>query len=380
VFALGLAILALSRPFEGLLASIPALVIVALWFFRSRETTFRWRLTRVVPPFAAVMALFVAFSLIYNTSVTGHALRMPYAEHEAQYSDVPIWAFEGPRERHVAHPNEEMRRFYAEYKETNPWRSPGAAVQAEVDRIVEIKRFLAPGLTLIFIFVALTGGMLRTLALPLAGSVIVVGGALLTSWYFPHYISPMIAPWAIVLTAGAYRLWQMRAEGFRTGPMLVGLVGVAAVVSAVLTPVRLVAERRSKPPAWFVVQDSIRRALTANGGEHLVIVQYGDEHDVDEEWVYNGAEFLEAPVIWARSLNAEKDDRLKSYFRDRRAWRVVVDSGKRGTARLYREPAPRQQVANMRSNSHDHSSPGVLLMPGAPLRALPNASRGTPRP
>jgi hypothetical protein len=172
----------------------------------------------------------------------------------------------------------------------------------------------------------------------------------------------------------------MRAEGFRTGPMLVGLVVAAAVVSAVLTPVRLVAERRSKPPAWFVVQDSIRRALTANGGEHLVIVQYGDEHDVDEEWVYNGAEFLKAPVIWARSLNAEKDDRLKSYFRDRRAWRVVVDSGKRGTARLYREPAPRQQVANMRSNSHDHSSPGIVLMPSAPLRALPNASRGTPRP
>jgi hypothetical protein len=253
-------------------------------------------------------------------------------------------------------------------------------MQAEVNRIVEIKRFLAPGLTLIFIFVALTAGMLRTLALPLAGSLIVVGGALLTSWYFPHYISPMVAPWAVVLTAGAYRLWQMRAEGFQTGPMLVGLVVAAAIVSAVLTPVRLVAERRAGPPAWFVVQDSIRKALTANGAEHLVIVQYGAEHDVDEEWVYNGAEFLEAPVIWARSLSPEKDDRLKAYFRDRRAWRVVVDSGTRGTARLYREPAPRQQIANVRSDSHEHSSPGVVLSPVAPLRALPNASRGTSRP
>ncbi|MEW5916921.1 MAG: hypothetical protein AB1762_10970 [Gemmatimonadota bacterium] len=379
VFALGLGMLALSRPFEGFLASIPALIVVAHWLVRDRLTTASWRVTRVAAPAAAVMACFAAFFVLYNTRVTGHPLHMPYAEHEKQYSDVPIWAFEGSRTP-VNHPNEELRRFYTEYKETSPWRSPTVAMKAELDRIVEIKRFLVPGLTLIFVVVALTSGLLRVLALPLAASGIVVGGALLTSWYFPHYISPMVAPWAIVLTAGAHRLWQMRAQGFRTGPMLVGLVLLVAVASAALAPIRLVAERRSGPAPWYVQQDSIRRALTSKGGQHLVIVQYGAEHDVDHEWVYNGAEFLKAPVIWARSLSSEKDDRLKTYFRDRVVWRVIVDRGKQGTVRLYRDAPPRQEYVNVGPHgSTVRSSAGVVMMPAAPARALPNVSGRSPR-
>ncbi len=373
-FALGLALLGLTRPFEGALVAIPAVVVAARWLLMDRRTALSWRLGRVVAPFGVVVAAVATFFFTYNARVTGNPWRMPYMEHEAQYSDVPIWAFEKrDTTRLVNRPNEEFRRYYAAYRDTSLWRSPTALAKGELERLAEIKRFLAPGLTLILVLVAATSGLLRWLRLPLFGSAIVVLGSLLTSWFFPHYIAPMLAPWAIVLTAGARTLWLMPGSR-RTGPMLVVLVFAITIASAIMAPIRLVAERKVDRPRWDVTHDSLTRALAADGRRHIVLVRYGPEHNFDEEWVYNSASIEQQPVIWARSLAPEKDARLISYFGDRVVWYVDVDVG--GVPfRIVDGDVPAYQIAKRRGDPDR-----LTLQASNGVVELPAAAQGAPAP
>src|SRR5579872_1342057 len=80
----GLLILTLTRMYEGLLFAIPILIALLL----------RRRTYRVWLPIAAVLMAGLAFHLIYNERVTGHAARLPYTEYQKQYGFVPSFNFQ----------------------------------------------------------------------------------------------------------------------------------------------------------------------------------------------------------------------------------------------------------------------------------------------
>jgi len=71
---------------------------------------------------------------------------------------------------------------------------------------------------------------------------------------------------------------------------------------------------------------TIQRKLAALPGKHLVMVRYSDDHNIHDDWVYNGAEIDSAKVIWAREINEERSARLFEYFHDRKVWLVTPDS------------------------------------------------------
>jgi len=48
-------------------------------------------------------------------------------------------------------------------------------------------------------------------------------------------------------------------------------------------------------------------------------------HNVHEEWVYNGANLEDAPVIWARDLGEKKDRALLEHYKGRKAWILNPD-------------------------------------------------------
>ena len=60
-------------------------------------------------------------------------------------------------------------------------------------------------------------------------------------------------------------------------------------------------------------------------GKHLVMVQYNRFHNIHVEWVYNGAEIDSAKILWARDIDAEQNENLFAYFKDRRIWLVKPD-------------------------------------------------------
>jgi hypothetical protein len=328
LFALGLSLLVLSRPFEGALVALPALVVAAYWLLRNRDTALNWKLRRVVAPFGAVALVLGTFTVLYNYSVTGHPLRLPYAEYEAQYSNVAIFLFGAPQVRAPTYSNDEMRRFYDRQVEvrTEKAQSLKALASTEVSRVAEIKRFLVPGLTLILLVAAITSRLRSALLLPAAGAALVLSGALAVTWFFPHYIAPVIAPWAILLTAGAERIATLEAPPGKTGLVITSLIFAMVGASALLTPFRLLADQPRKQSLWYAQRDSIAQTLHTSGRKHLVLVTYGRKHSTHNEWVHNAADLTSAPVIWARSLSAEKDARLLQYYQDRVPWKIHVDS------------------------------------------------------
>jgi hypothetical protein len=81
---------------------------------------------------------------------------------------------------------------------------------------------------------------------------------------------------------------------------------------------------------------TISDKLAHTPGNHLIIVRYEkDNHNIHDEWVYNGADIDEAKVLWARELDAEQNAKLFAYFKDRRVWLVTPDSDN-----TYLEPYP----------------------------------------
>jgi len=56
------------------------------------------------------------------------------------------------------------------------------------------------------------------------------------------------------------------------------------------------------------------------------VVRYDHDHNVHDEWVYNGAEIDSAKVLWARELDPAQNAKLFAYFRDRHIWLVEPDT------------------------------------------------------
>jgi hypothetical protein len=57
------------------------------------------------------------------------------------------------------------------------------------------------------------------------------------------------------------------------------------------------------------------------------VVRYDkDDHNIHDEWVYNGAEIDTAKVLWARELDPRQNAKLFAYFHDRKVWLVTPDS------------------------------------------------------
>ena len=67
------------------------------------------------------------------------------------------------------------------------------------------------------------------------------------------------------------------------------------------------------------------RQLEDLPGQHLVIVRYGPDHDLDREWVYNAADIDNAKIVWARDMGAMDNEELLQYFHNRHVWRLDAD-------------------------------------------------------
>lgn len=87
VFAAGLAILANTRPFEGLVFAVVCAGYLAFQWLRAKADLVVL-LRRVVVPVALFLIPVAAWMAFYNYRVTGHALELPYVVHDNQYALV----------------------------------------------------------------------------------------------------------------------------------------------------------------------------------------------------------------------------------------------------------------------------------------------------
>ena len=85
LMGIGLAVPANSRPYEGLVLSLPALALLGTRLLSERDSLKRITLFRYLPA-GVLLACTVAGMAFYNWRVTGRAFELPYYVHEKTYA------------------------------------------------------------------------------------------------------------------------------------------------------------------------------------------------------------------------------------------------------------------------------------------------------
>jgi hypothetical protein len=320
LLGLGLVILAVTRPFEGLLFAIPILVALGL----------RTRAVKTWAPLAAALAMGGALILFYNHRVTGHALLLPYVEHMRQYGYVSQFSFL-PLRPEVTYRHDSIARLYYQW-EFGSW-SRSRTWHVFADRALDWSH----NLTILCghsIFALVLAVMLpatirdRRMRLPLLCLSVLILGSLVEIVYFLHYAAPAAAAVMLLLVQSFRHLRHFR---LRTRPVGLFLARAVPVVGLLV----ILGSEGVKIWRWDVIEqtrpdnarrDKLEAALIEKfPGRHVILVRYTSTRTPHVEWVYNRADIDRQEVVWAHDMGPQENRKLTAYFKDRLIWVMEPD-------------------------------------------------------
>jgi len=334
LLGLGFAILALTRPYEGLFFCIPLLAMLGWWALRSAEST--GKRLRALAPALGVVALGLAWLGFYFYRVTGSPFTTPYQLNMREYGMI-YFPWNHLKPIHFRHPS--LESFY---------RGPAVVNFLQMARhhllnlqglkvLVLWLFYLGPALTIPIAtwlvvrprkFVALFQG--KALLLLVTATITYVAFALPFSIGQPHYIAPSL----VVVYAILMFIMRDLYRGAATTRFLAR--------SVTLTCFALFAVRAAAPllhwspkPSWIrtwcsqdvenIARANIEHQLDIVPGDHLAIVRYAPNHNfILDEWVFNNADIDGSRVVWARDMGAQNAE-LVDYFKTRKVWLVEPD-------------------------------------------------------
>jgi len=354
LMGLGFAIVANSRPYEGLFFAMPVAGALALWMFESRrhpcpgakESDRWWK--HVAAPLFVMMVLTGSAMAYYCWRTTGSPWVPPYLVDASTYNPAPYFPWQ-PLKPIPAYHHQIFRGYFvdglvARYRMA---RTAGGVVGEIVNVPMVLGIFyVGPVLALPLLMALATvpyGTSLKDVdwktgfLLLVCGTVIV--GSMLPTVFMPHYVAPIAcAVLAVVLEA----MRRLRSLGGRHQQPCRFITRAVPLICLVMLALRVGAKPLHLPeprpwlgggvPLWCALTPSNpERAATLARlrelpGRQLAIVQYGPHHEIAfHEWVYNEADIDRANVIWARDMGPARNKELIDYFRDRHAWLVEAD-------------------------------------------------------
>jgi hypothetical protein len=338
LMGVGLVILANSRPYEGLVFSIPVAAAMLWWVAGKGRAQFKLLWSRLVLPLFLVLACGALATGYYYRQVTGDAFRMTYQVNRATYSTVPYFLWQALPPEPVYH-HAAMREFYRrirrEFEENFTF---AGYLQQEGRKALGCWQFYLGPLLTVPLFALPWVVRQRKMALPLVICTVMVGGCAVETWILPHYFAPSTGALYILLVQCMRQLSHWRLFSRQIGPVVVEplLVGPALVRTIPVLACAMILLRISAAalhvhiePSW--PRGNLRRAsllhqLQQLPGPQLVIVGDGPRHVVDHEWVYNAAGIDAAKVVWARDMGKSGNQELLQYFSEREIWFVEADS------------------------------------------------------
>lgn len=340
ILALGIAILVLSRPYEGLLLCLPVAVVLGRWIVKDKKRPPMSILMRraALPSFLIVAA--IGWLGYYDYRVNGSPTTLPYTINRTQYAMAPYFVWQSPRPE-PAYRHEEFRRFYYEaeiefFAKVHSLRGflPQTILKASWSVVFYSGLALLPPLAM------LRRVLLdrRTRFLVWCAGILAVGMAI-QIFSIPHYTAAFTSAfYAIGLQAMRHlRVWT--AEGKPVGLTLVRmLVSILIIMSGLRLYAGPLHLGLAEWPAvrwnfiWYgpdhfgTDRANVENSLEHTPGKQLAIVRYTPMHNPIEEWVYNASDIDSSKVIWAQEMDTSNNDELIRYYKDRHVWLVQPDS------------------------------------------------------
>jgi hypothetical protein len=330
LFGLALAILANSRPYEGLFFSLPASLMLVRWLFqKSRSaTSLKTRCRIVALPIGLILLLTAVFMGFYNHSLTGHALLFPHTLNVRTYHTAPTFLFQKTKPM-LHYNNQQFEDFYNGWEREeydHSWQSIKCVSSLKSVRFFSAFAWWGVLLALPGLWLAIRG---RRMRLPLVTLVFVAAATFAVVWSNSHYAAPAACIVILFYLQSLRHLRLLQWKKWRWG----AACARASVLLLLADTSAAVVRKECDTFYWDCKGDvsrlAIQRKLESLPGKHLIMVRYGDDHNIHDEWVYNGAEIDTAKVIWAREIDPEQDGKLFDYFQDRKVWLVTPDSDNR---------------------------------------------------
>jgi hypothetical protein len=323
VMGLGLVILANSRPFEGLLVSLPVAVAMLFWLVGKKRPPLLFRLA----PLVLVLVCGALATGYYYWRVTGSPFVMTYQINRAAYATAPYFLWQSlpqaPTYRHAV-----MKDLYdGELKQYEKSQTLAGFLARSAEKAKGWWiLYLGPLLTLPLL--ALPWVVTRPkMRLPVAICIVMVVGFAMESWTLPHYFSPAVSALYILLVECLRQIRYCRSLKPNLGPAMVRAIPTLAVAMIALrvTAAAMHVPIEARWPRGNLARSAVERQLSQAPGPQLVIVKYRPRHNSDMEWVWNNADINDSKVVWARDMGSEKNRELLNYFKNRREWLLNAD-------------------------------------------------------
>lgn len=336
LLGLGMAVLAITRPYEGIFFCLPIVIALLVWACRQEVHRLETLLAKVAVPAVITLGIGVVWLGYYFWRVTRNPFTTPYQVNMRTYGLV-YFPWEEIKAIQFNHP--EMQLFYR-----------GGAVLGFYE-LARNHNLVLQGLKAALIWLFYFGPLLgmpwivwlltrpyerlwRSMSaelglLFLLCASIYVSNTLTIYIGQPHYLA------AATAACYAATLLMMR-DLFNTssGRFLarsVPLIAVALFIGRAAAPLVHLTPQPSWIRTWCSTdkqpldRSRILDQLQHTPGEHVVIVRYDPGHDsMLDEWVFNDADINGSKVVWARDMGTRNDE-LVNYFRNRKVWRVEPD-------------------------------------------------------
>ena len=327
LLGLGIAILANTRPYEGLVLTVASVgTILFLRGTRKRNIPISTLACRVALPLALVLAVAGAGTAYYFARVTGSPFRMPQQVNRATYAVATYFYWQPPNAEPIYH-HKVIHDFYHGLELTKYLTSRslrGFARETAAKAALIWTFYIGPALTIPLLMPgALRGRRIRPLwiigLLSFAGTASVI-------FFNIHYAAPMACVLLALILQGMRHLRVWRWEG---RPVGLFLVRAMVVISVLMIPFEVRSIVAPPKPGSWAAMGAERAAILAHldtlPGPQLVLVRYKPEHDSLIEWVYNEADIDHSKVVWARDMGPRDNEELLRYYYDRRVWLLDAD-------------------------------------------------------
>jgi hypothetical protein len=339
LIGVGIAILVLTRPYEGILICLPVGFVLVRWMWKGKNRPSPAAVMRLAAAPLAFAIAAVAWMGYYDYRAFGNPLTPPYTVDRNTYAIAPYYVWQHTRPE-PAYRHAVLRSFYR---------------AGELDfykQIHSVKGFLPYTLVKVgFAFLFFAGFALlppllmvryvfrdKRIRFLVACALLLSAGMVIEIFMLPHYLAPFTAAFYAIGLQMMRHLRQWKPEG---KPMGLALVRLTMVVCLLMAGIRVIAEPmhfapNEFPPSnwnfvwfgprhWGVARENVEKQLELLPAQQLAIVRYKQRHEPQDEWVYNAADIDASKVIWAREMAPEENLELIRYYPGRTVWLVEAD-------------------------------------------------------
>jgi hypothetical protein len=340
LLGVGMGLLAISRPYEGVLLCLPVAVYLGRWAIIGNNRPSHTQVARLGALSVLICLVAVAWLAFYDYRAFQNPLTLPYSVNRAQYAMAPYYVWQPPRPAPAYH-HDVMRRFYSfnELEAFKKIHSLAGFLPETLFKLVRTFEFFA-GIVLLVPLIMIRRVFLdRRIRFLVLCTLVLAAGMVIENFLIAHYLAPFTAVfYAIGLQAMRHlRVWRPGDQP--AGQALVRFMVVSCLILAALRPfagpLHLAlpewpasnwTDRWYGPDHFGTERARVQAALEGQPGRQLVLVRYSDKHNPQDEWVYNAADIIDSKVVWAREMDSKDNRELIDYFRDRTVWLVQPDS------------------------------------------------------